>query len=124
MSFHLTDLTDERHHLKVNAWHWRPTLELIASFELIDDERLEGMSFNGSTTVTQEEAKGVGRRLERDVLPRLELERLNTDFGTTGTDDATFYRAPETMHKNYGVTYEWLQTFADFCLTSKGFEVS
>jgi len=41
MGFTLCPTDETVESLDVNFWNWRPTAELIGSFGLIDDERLE-----------------------------------------------------------------------------------
>src|ERR1700739_1061070 len=125
MGFMIFDLEDKSRFKSVNFWNWRPTLALISSFKLLDDERLErmGMSCVGAT-VTQSEARAIAKALRERVLPGLgDADRVKLDLAVTGTpDDGTLYRGDET-EKNYSATRAWLQEFAEFCETCRGFKI-
>ena len=112
--------------LSVNFWNWRPTLELIRSMKLIDAERMETLGMSGvATRVSEVEAREIGTHLTRDVLPALAPdERINLDQSTTGEPDDFKVHQGTNVHKNYGATRPWLEKFAAFCLSCRGFEVS
>jgi len=83
------------------------------------------MHFNATEVcVTETEAHEIGRRLNEEVLVKLHAnERITYDLGVTDEpDDYTFHR--EDPVKNFSATYEWLDEFTEFCLSSKGFEVN
>lgn len=81
--------------LFVNFWNWRPTVSLIGSFDLIDNERLELLehSFCGGE-VSAEEAVQIADRIERDVLAKMPQDgRVLLDLSvTTEPDDGTLYK--------------------------------
>ena len=117
MSFRIEDLGDSDNSHKINGWNWRPTLELIRFFDVIDEERLEMMGYNATgVTVTEEEAVEIGRRADQHQRVGLDLKLTNAP------DDGAFHR--DDLAKNYGASYDWLTTFAEFCMSCKGFEVS
>ncbi len=125
MGFHLVDLGNDEHYVAVNFWNWRPTLELIRSFNIIDDGRLELMGTQCvGAEVTKLEATAIAHRLETDVLPSLPDDgRVLLDSSvTTEPDDGTFYHDDE-VEKNYSASRKWLLKFAEFCQLSDGFSV-
>ncbi|MCB0076965.1 MAG: hypothetical protein KDD73_06030 [Anaerolineales bacterium] len=125
MSFRIEDLGDSDNSHKINGWNWRPTLELIRFFDVIDEERLEMMGYNATgVTVTEEEAVEIGFRLLALLSSRMsEGDRVGLDLKLTNApDDGAFHR--DDLAKNYGASYDWLTTFAEFCMSCKGFEVS
>lgn len=121
----LVDLAQEDRDLYANWWTWRPAIELIRSFDLIDDERLERMGYSGvGAELNAEQAHIIGRRLKEEVLPRIQSkERVLLDLSATGEpDNGTLY--DDNWLQNYSASREWLEEFANFCLTSQGFRVS
>src|SRR5262249_11854375 len=125
MGFSLTDLGDEKNVVFVNFWNWRPTVELIRSFSLIDDERLETMGIQCvSTKITEQEARLSGQTLRDEVLPKLRTgEPLRLDLSVTAEpDDGKMHYGVEA-YRNYSATVDWLQHFSSFCLACRGFEV-
>jgi hypothetical protein len=123
MGFWINDLKDDTKDLKVNAWNWRPTLELLEQFQVLDAEELERMSFTGGGgQATPEQARIIADRLEA-VLERLKSkDRILYDLTVTNDPD-TFELHREQPEKNYSATYEWLAEFAAFCRTCDGFTV-
>ena len=120
----LVDLEQEDKDLCVNWWNWRPTIELIRSFNLVDDEMLERMGGNGCEgELNAEQAQIAGRRLKEEILPRIQPEEcVLLDLNTTAEpDDGTMHY--DDQFKNYSATRGWLEKFADFCLVSQGFKV-
>jgi hypothetical protein len=109
----------------VNFWNWRPTVNLIGSFNLIDSERVELLQTQCcGAEVSAEEAVQIAERIERDVLAKLpEAGRVLLDLSvTTEPDDYTFHKGDE-FPKNYSATAEWLRKFVAFCRSSGGFSV-
>ncbi|MCS6873698.1 MAG: hypothetical protein N2Z23_01580 [Pyrinomonadaceae bacterium] len=126
MSFTLIDLGKEGYEFHASIWHWKPTLEIIRSLDIISGNKLRLMESNGNgVKVEEEEARLIGKRIYEEILPKLEPnKRIFVNLTITDEpDDGTFYRAPEEQWKNYSVNYQWLKDFADFCLQSKGFQV-
>jgi len=111
--------------LFVNFWNWRPTVNLIGSFGLIDNERLELLqhSFCGGE-VSTEEAVQIADRIEGDVLAKMPQDgRVLLDLSvTTEPDDGTLYKGDESA-KNYSATAGWLRQFVAFCRASGGFSL-
>jgi hypothetical protein len=125
MGVSLDDLGHARHSLDCNGWNWRPTIEILRSTGLFDQDRLDHMGYNAGAEVSQEEARAIADFLDRNVLPSLsEGERILLDGSVTGApDDGTFYRDPAEAFKNYAVEAEWLRKFSAFCRECFGFRV-
>jgi hypothetical protein len=120
----LTDLGDATHDLSMNWWNWRPTLELIRSFNLIDEERLERMSFScGGGHATEQEAHEIAKRIREGWLSRMSSgERLKLDVTTTEEPD-DFKMHFDEVEKNYSAHRSSLEGFVEFCMASNGFRV-
>lgn len=126
MSFTLLDLGAEAFELRANVWNWKPTLEIIKSFDIIDEGKLRQMNYNGTgAKFSLEEAQSIGERIEAEILPKLEPDkRIFADLSITDApDDGTLYKDDDEQWKNYSASYEWLKEFAEFCLKTKGFQV-
>lgn len=120
----LGDLEQKDRNLCLSWWNWRPIIELIRSLNLIDDEMMELMGYNGGFgELSAEQAHIVGRRLKEEVLPKIQPEdRVLLDLSTTTqSDDGTMHY--DNQFKNYSATRGWIEKFADFCLSSQGFKV-
>lgn len=126
MSFTLVDLGTGGLEFRASAWTWKPALEIIKSFNILDntDIRRIGQSATGFS-ITQADAHAIGAKIREEVLPKLKPnKRIFSDLTITDTpDDGTFYRSHDEQWKNYSANYQWLEDFADFCLRSKGFQV-
>ena len=126
MGFFVQDLGDKRRFLHVNFWNWRPTIELIRSFQILDDQRVEMLGVNCvGDSVSAEEARQIGERLRDEVLPRLlpdQRIKLNLSI-TSEMDDGKMYYGEEA-EKNYSAHYLWLQQFSSFCFQCQGFRAS
>ncbi len=126
MSFTLMDLGSESFEFRANIWNWKPTLEIIKSFDLIDEGKLRQMNYNATgAKFSKEEAHLVGEKIRDEILPELEPnKRIFMDLSVTDNpDDGTLYRDEDEQWKNYSTDYEWLKEFSEFCLNSKGFQV-
>jgi hypothetical protein len=118
-------LKRDYHAVYCNGWNWRPTVELLRLSGLFDRERLEMMGYNGSTEVSEGEARAVARFMEENVLPALrpgDRLRLNGSITDVPGNGASCSKASE-LFKNYSETEEWLRRFVDFCKTCEGFRV-
>jgi hypothetical protein len=120
----ISDLGDRSRAVHANWWQWRPTVELIGSLGLFDDERLDHLS-DGFGEFTQSEARQLAAALKRQVLPALKpSEQILIDGAVTAdADDGTFHRAPGEQHRNYSADHEWLVRFIAFCEESDGLYV-
>ncbi len=125
MGFCLTDLVDENRNVFVNFWNWRPTVELIGSFEILDEERLDliGQQCLGAK-ISKEEAFQIGTRIRAQILPNLtDDQRILLDLtSTTEPNDRKFHQGND-WHKNYATSKKWLEQFSEFCLTCEGFSI-
>lgn len=126
MSFTLIDAGAERYEFNANIWNWKPTLEIIKSFDIVDEGKLRQMSYNATgATFTHDEALNIGARIRDEILPKLEPnKRIFSDLSVTDApDDGTFFKDEDEQWKNYSTNYDWLKDFSEFCLRSKGFQV-
>ncbi len=126
MSFTLIDLGSENYEFRANVWNWKTTLEIIKSFDLIDEGKLRQMSYTATgAKFSKEEAQDIGEKIRDEILPKLEPnKRIFMDLSITDKpDDGTLYRDEDEQWKNYSADYEWLKEFSEFCLKSKGFQV-
>jgi hypothetical protein len=126
MSFTLVDLSSENFELAANVWTWKPTLEIIKSFDILSNGTVRQMEYNATgVKLTKEQAHEIGEKIRDQILPKLEPnKRIFMDLSITDApDDGTLYRDEDEQWKNYSATYEWLKDFSEFCLKSKGFQV-
>jgi hypothetical protein len=113
--------------LQVNAWNWRPTLELLRAENVIDSKTCELMGVQGCggqadaelclriAAVIEDKLKSMhpGERIRADLMITADPKRL-AQFGSNEPVDAV---------NLYSATYEWLTTFKDFCDRCGGFRV-
>lgn len=126
MSFTLMDLGSENFEFRANVWNWKPTLEIIKSFDIMSDGKLRQMEYNATgVSISKEEAHEIGEKIRDRILPKLAPnKRIFADLSITDKpDDGTLYKDEDDQWKNYSTSYEWLKEFSDFCLNSKGFQV-
>jgi hypothetical protein len=120
------DLGSESFEFRVNVWNWKPTLEIIKSFDIVDEGKLRQMNYNATgAKFSLEEAHEIGEKIRNEILPKLEPNRrIFSDLSITDApDDGTLYRDEDEQWKNYSTSYALLKDFSDFCLQSKGFQV-
>ena len=120
------DLGSENFEFRANVWNWKPTLEIIKSFDIMSDGKLRQMEYNATgVSISKEEAHEIGEKIRDRILPQLEPnKRIFMDLSITDKpDDGTLYKDEDEQWKNYSTSYEWLKDFSDFCLNSKGFQV-
>jgi hypothetical protein len=109
--------------LQVNAWNWRPTLELLRRARLLDDETVERASAQGAGgRVTAGQAVRIAGFLDRYLADLTPGQRVRSDGTVTGEPKS--YRLDEEPREIYSAAYEWLSRFRDFCRTSGGFTVA
>ena len=126
MSFTLLDQGSENFEFQANVWHWKAALEMIRDFDILDEGALRQMTYNATgVKISLEHAHEIGSRIRDEVLPKVGPgKRIYSDGTVTDEpDDMTLYRDSDEQWKNYSVSHEWLEEFADFCLRSKGFQV-
>ncbi len=126
MSFTLIDESSEGFEFRANVWNWKPALEIIKSFDLIDEGKLRQMSYTATgAKFSKEEAQVIGEKIRDEILPRLAPnKRMFMDLSVTDKpDDGTIFHDEDEKWKNYSAGYDWLKEFSEFCLKSKGFQV-
>ena len=126
MSFTLLDLGSENFEFRANIWNWKPTVEIIKSFDIVDEGKLRQMSYNATgAQFSDEEAQTIGEKIRDEILPKLEPnKRMFGDLSVTDApDDGTFHSEGDQEWKNYSASYDWLKDFSEFCLKSEGFQV-
>jgi len=125
MGFTLTPTDESVEDVRVNFWNWRPTAELIATFGLIDAERLELMQIQCcGAEITAEEANQIADRIENGILATLpSVGRVTLDLSVTTEPDDFKVHKGEDVHKNYSATEKWLRQFVSFCRASGGFSI-
>jgi hypothetical protein len=130
MSFILE--ANRRGQLQVNAWTWRPTLELLLNENLIDRERYELLGANGcGAEVDRELASRFADAIERRLkwADMKEGHRMLADLTITSDERKPVAFSPAEsadavdVNDLYSATYEWLITFGEFCRGSGGFKV-
>ena len=116
--------------LQVNAWNWRPTLELLFREGLISEELHERMGTQGAgSEVDAELADRIAEAIERTLKAMKPGERMLADLTVTDRPKTKWVIAPETRpdeldaNDMYSATFKWLAKFAVFCRSSGGFEV-
>jgi hypothetical protein len=128
MSFIL--VPNEGEDLQVNGWNWRPTLRLLFATGVIDEEDHEVLGCHGcGAKVDQEKADRIadvvagklssmnpGQRMLADLSVSSEPKKLTVFSSNMNADDID-------TNELYSTTFEWLDTFAKFCRSSKGFKV-
>jgi len=116
--------------VQVNAWNWRPTLELLHSESVISEEHYELMGVQGAGgEVDADLADRIAEAIKRRLMLMKPGERMLGDLTVTAKPKTKWVFTPETRSEEidatdiYSATYEWLEQFADFCRRSGGFEV-
>lgn len=126
MSFTLIDLGSENFEFPANVWNWKAALELIKSFDIVGEGQIRQMTYNATgVKIDLKDAHAIGERIRDEILPKLAPnKRIYADLSITDSpDDMTLHRDDDEQWKNYSVSHDWLQEFAEFCLKSKGFQV-
>jgi hypothetical protein len=126
MSFSLHDLGSEHFELNANVWTWKAALEIIKSLDIVSEGKIRQMGYNATgMKVEVGDAHAIGSAIKNTVLPKLAPNgRMFADLRITDEpDDMTLHRDDDEQWKNYSVTREWLDEFAEFCLRSKGFQI-
>lgn len=125
MAFDLQDLSDEKNWLTINIWIWPVIIELIRSFKIINDDRIELLSqaFCGGK-VDKFEARQIGDMIEKKILPQMSDDsRIKIDLTITEEPDNSDWHRTKNWDENFSCTKEHLIVFMDFCHTCGGFEV-
>ena len=126
MSFTLIDLGSENFEFNANVWNWKATLEVIKSLDIVGEGAVRQMTYNATgLKIEMNDAHEIGSRIRDEILPKLAPnKRMFSNLSITDApDDKTLYRDADEEWKNYSVSHDWLEEFAEFCLKSKGFQV-
>lgn len=108
--------------LKINAWQWKPIVELVARAGIVDDETLERMNYNANAPITAAQADQLAAAIDEVVATMADDSRRTLDGAVSSEpDDGTFHR--EDLALNYSVPKARLQEVAAFCRASQGFVV-
>ena len=106
--------------VQVNGWNWRPTLELIRSHGLVDEETFEKMGAQGcGGAVDGETAHKIAEVISARLSEMRPDQRMLHDLSVTAKAKSEDIQADDV----YSATYDWLQVFASFCRRSGGFTV-
>jgi hypothetical protein len=116
--------------IQVNAWNWRPTLELLRAEGLISEEQYTLMGANGcGGQVDAALACRIADVVEKRLLSMKPGERMRADLSITDAPKVRVVFTPDTKpdeietNELYSATYRWLESFKDFCRESSGFKV-
>src|SRR5262245_24125585 len=116
--------------VQVNAWNWRPTLELLLREGLIGEELHDRMGAQGAGgEVDGELADRIAEAISRALKSMKPSERILYDLTLTDQPKNKWVIGPETQPDDldindiYSATYEWLAEFGEFCKRSGGFKV-
>lgn len=126
MSFTLMDQGSENFEFSANVWNWKAAVEVIRSFDIVGEGAMRQMGYTATgVKISIDDAHEIGTRIRSEILPKVtEGKRMFANLSITDQpDDKTIYRDSDEEWKNYSVTHEWLEEFADFCLKSKGFQI-
>ncbi|MEU8251360.1 hypothetical protein [Nonomuraea sp. NPDC048916] len=103
--------------LKVNAWNWRPTLELLESSGILDTDTAALLGYNIAMELTGEQAQRIATFLDAYLATTPAGGRVLLD-GSITTDPDTFEFHRDDIGRNYSATVAWLTRFRDFCRTA------
>lgn len=131
MSFILVPKNGEE--IKINAWNWRPTLELLRDAEIIHDDLFERMGTHGcKAKVDAATACRIADFLEVRLHAMRPDQRVLVDLTVTDRPKERLIITPNTKIDEidsidsidvYSASHEWLVEFRDFSRASGGFEV-
>jgi hypothetical protein len=111
--------TPDGESLVVNAWTWRPTLELLERSGVLDANTTELLGYNIAVDITGEQAQRIATFLDVYLESTPTGGRVLLDGSiTTEPDTFEFYR--DDVGRNYSATVVWLARFRDFCRTATG----
>ncbi|MEV5889819.1 hypothetical protein [Nonomuraea fuscirosea] len=106
--------TPDGRSLSVNAWNWRPTLELLEQAGVLDEETLELLGYNILVELSGADARRIAVFLD-GYLPAVPGEGRVLLDGTVTTEPDTFEFHRDDLGRNYSATAQWLTRFRDFC---------
>jgi|SRR5579864_8829531 len=115
---------------KINAWNWRPTLELLRKAEIIDDDLFERLGTHGRKAEVDAATSGrIADFLEVRLRAMKPEQRVLADLTVTDRPKKRLIITPDSKIDQidaidaYSASYEWLIQFRDFSRASGGFEV-
>lgn len=126
MSFTLIDQGQENFEFTASVWQWKAAVELLRSYDIVSEGTLRQMAYNATgVKVSMDDAAAIASKVRNETLPKMGVgKRMFGDLTITDApDDMTLHRDSDEQWKNYSVTHEWLEDFADFCERCKGFQV-
>src|SRR5215469_3891252 len=83
--------------IKINAWNWRPTLELLRSANVIDDDLFERMGIHGlKAEVDATTANRIADFLEARLCAMNSGQRVLADLTVTDTPKKRLIITPGT----------------------------
>lgn len=126
MSYTLIDLDNPSSEFNASVWNWTTAVAIIRSFEVLEEFQLREMMRNASGVKIEEAAaKILGERIRDEVIPKLSPnKRIFSNLEITDKpDDGTFYEHGSDGWRNYSANRNWLESLADFMISTKGFEV-
>lgn len=100
--------------LGVNAWNWRPALELLESAGVLDAETAELLGYNILVELGGEDARRIAAFLDSYLSTAPAGGRILLD-GSVTTEPDTFEFHRDDLARNYSATVEWLTRFREFC---------
>ncbi len=116
--------------LQVNAWTWRPTLELLRTTNVINEDDYERMGTQGcGGRVNAELASRIADIVAHKLIGMKPGERLLADLSVSAEHKKLIVFEPNIKVDDidvvnlYSARYEWLESFAEFCRNSGGFDV-
>lgn len=128
MSFILVPVKGED--LVVNAWNWRPTLELLFAAGVITEDDYEVLGRQGcGARVNGEKARRIADAVTRKLESMNPGQRMLGDLSVSSEAKQRAVFNPGNndneveTNELYSTTFEWLHTFVSFCERSGGFEV-
>ena len=128
MSFILVPVKGED--LTLNAWNWRPILELVFAAGLITEDEHELLGCQGcGARVNAEKARRIADALTRKLESMKPGQRILADLSVSSDQKERAVFSPGSSHTEidtnelYSTTFECLQTFVRFCEGSAGFQV-
>jgi hypothetical protein len=116
--------------LQVNAWNWRPTLELLFAANVISEQDHERMGAQGcGGKADAEKASRIADAVVHKLMSMNAGERMLANLSVSKEPKKLAKFGPGVnagdidANDLYSTTYEWLEEFSKFCRSSGGFEV-
>lgn len=117
--------------IQVNAWNWKPTLELLRAANLINDDMHERLGIHAAGgNVNAESTCKIADFLDAQLAAMKPGDRIRADLQISSTPKEPVLFTPGMKMEDidafelYSATYDWLVMFRDFCRRSDGFRVS